>query len=472
MKKIYSTLFLVLLFNILLSQKETNYWYFGSNAGLFFNNAPPVPLTNGVLGASEGSASISDSNGNLLFYTNGETVWNKNHQIMTNGTGLWGDELCLSSTQAAIIIPQPLSTNIYYIFTTEGQAGLCSGGYGGISYSIVDMSLSSGNGSVTTKNVPLLTPTAEKVTAVHNSNGTDIWIMTRHWGSNAKYAWLMTSSGLNTTAVISNIGAAQNYTINSNAGTQGYMKFSPDGKKLACVEGFAGTIELFDFNSTTGTLSNLMTLPGASYGVEFSSDSKRLYGTSWNSNILQWDLTLATETLINNSQTLIHQTPFSSTMDITLGLQLGSDCRIYVARDFNDTIGVIQNPGQLGLSCNYNHNGIPLSGKYSNSGLPNFIQSYFKNCSPVGINEIELESTLTVFPNPFASEINIILKQNFKQATFIIRDVLGQIVLFDKINDVHNSHTNKIAVNFLSSGIYFFEMTIDGNSIVKKIIKE
>ena len=111
----------------------------------------PVALTNGALTTTEGVATISDNSGNLLFYTNGITVWNRNHLIMTNGSGLLGD---FSSTQSAIIVQKPLSTNIYYIFTSDNDAGP-----DGIRWSEVDMNLSSGLGAITTnKNIALLSP--------------------------------------------------------------------------------------------------------------------------------------------------------------------------------------------------------------------------------------------------------------------------------------------------------------------------
>ena len=65
------------------SQKQANIWYFGKNAGLDFNSGTAIPLTDGAMNTWEGCASIADPNGNLLFYTDGITVWNKNHTFQT-----------------------------------------------------------------------------------------------------------------------------------------------------------------------------------------------------------------------------------------------------------------------------------------------------------------------------------------------------------------------------------------------------
>lgn len=144
------------------SQNETNNWYFGANAGLNFSTIPPTILTNGMLITTEGCSSISDAFGNILFYSDGITVYDKTHNIMSNGTGLFGNS---STTQSSIIVKEPGNNNIYYIFTlgASGSGSLCS--------SKVDMNLSAGMVSVTVKNNLLGTIISEKLTSVKHCNG-------------------------------------------------------------------------------------------------------------------------------------------------------------------------------------------------------------------------------------------------------------------------------------------------------------
>eukprot|EP01035_Chromulina_nebulosa_P055523 gene55523-76076_t len=100
----YIILFFVWLIAVPLSiqaQKENNIWYFGNNCGLDFSTTPPTALTNGKINTNEGCSSVSDAQGNLLFYTDGLTVWNKNHAVMDNGTGLKGNS---SSTQSSVVV--------------------------------------------------------------------------------------------------------------------------------------------------------------------------------------------------------------------------------------------------------------------------------------------------------------------------------------------------------------------------------
>jgi hypothetical protein len=118
--KIKLFLILLLVSSFVMAQGEANIWYFGQNAGLDFNSGAPVALTNGQLSTTEGCASICNAGGQLLFYTDGSTVYNRIHQIMINGTDLFGHS---SSSQSATIVPKPGSTTLYYIFTLDFQAG-------------------------------------------------------------------------------------------------------------------------------------------------------------------------------------------------------------------------------------------------------------------------------------------------------------------------------------------------------------
>ena len=167
----------------LWSQKQASVWYFGHHAGLDFRSGEPVALTDGALNTNEGSASICDEAGNLLFYTDGVTVWNREHHVMPNGRNLWGH----STTTQTLIVPKPGVDPIYYIFTASPQhdyvfgAGTDSVGF---HYTVVDMRMASGLGDVTVKNILLFRNTTEKVTAVHHANGMDIWVVAHEWGNN------------------------------------------------------------------------------------------------------------------------------------------------------------------------------------------------------------------------------------------------------------------------------------------------
>jgi len=367
MKNVIQFVVLGLLSLQLYAQGEANIWYFGNKAGLDFNSGSPVALTDGQMVTVEGCAAISNTLGQLLFYTNGITVWNKNHQIMPNGNGLSGD---FSSTQSAIIVPKPNSTTSYYIFTV-GELGNSDG----LQYSIIDMALDNGLGDVTlSKNIFLQAPVCEKLTAVQNTAGDGYWIVTHGYGNNSFYAYSITATGLATTPVISNVGSIikdnKRYTV-------GYLKFSPDGTKVISCN-YQVNIELFDFDAVTGIISNprLVSNKLANYGVEFSPSGKIAYVTEGDkfekTQLNQYDLT---DTNIPNTETRLYDG--LSFKDEMGGLQLAINGKIYVSNIDKYYLSVINNPDVLGFGCDFQYNKINLGSGISNLGLPQFIQSYF-----------------------------------------------------------------------------------------------
>ncbi len=368
MKKSLIILFLIIISIHSFAQKQTAFWYFGDLAGLDFNSGNPVALSDGMLATNEGCAAISNYNGNLLFYTDGSTVWNKDHEIMLNGENLNGN---LSSTNSAIIIPKPDNIGIYYIFTVDDLAGA-----NGLQYSEVDMQLDGDLGGVTSnKNILLHTPTTEKVTAVKHQNDIDWWVLSHKFNSKDFVAYLVSSSGVSS-PIISNIGT----TITGNtSNTVGAMKFSPNGRKVAIANSYENReVQLFDFNDLTGALSNPITLTGFNgitgnvYGVEFSLDSKLLYVTDFGGSLYQYNLELATPTSIINSKLEI-----ANNISGLGALQIAPNGKIYIAREFISYLSVIDDPNVLGTGCNYRDVGISLNNRRSKLGLPPFIQSYF-----------------------------------------------------------------------------------------------
>ncbi|MBQ0768463.1 MAG: hypothetical protein KBT58_04175, partial [Bizionia sp.] len=275
-------LLFLLSFVFTYGQNEASNWYFGDNAGINFdtNTGTITALSDGQLATVEGCTTISDGNGNLVMYTDGTTVYNANHNTMTNGTGLFGDA---SSSQSAIIVPKPEDPNIYYIFTVGSNQNPT-----GLNYSIVDMTAINGNGAVTNKNINLLAACSEKISAVLKDCITgNIWVIAFSSntgnstnGMNTFHAYEVSNLGVNTTAITSSL----NVSVND---TRGNLKFSPDGNRLACANAQDGLF-IADFDKQTGLVTNRQSLqistPNSNrpYGVEFSPDSQLLYVTSSN----------------------------------------------------------------------------------------------------------------------------------------------------------------------------------------------
>ncbi|RIV53617.1 PKD domain-containing protein [Flagellimonas taeanensis] len=340
---------------------EASVWYFGNKAGLDFRSGTPVALPDGQMETKEGCATISDSSGKLLFYTDGSNIWNRDHQIMPNGSGLLGDT---SSSQSAIIVPKPEDSNVYYVFTVDEERGPH-----GINFSEVNMGLDGGLGDIVVKNVPLYTPSMEKLTAVKHANGRDVWVLTHDWFNADFKVFLVTPAGVNTTPVVSTAGLFMTYSTNGTEGI-GYLKVSPNGKKVAICHRFRA-LELLDFDTSTGRLSNALVLSrhSANYGVEFSPSSQVLYMSDLDGPIYQYDLSASD---IPGSEIAINQNNFGEH-----ALQVGIDGKIYITNRYRNTLSVVHDPDEVGAACNYEYAAIDLGTGISVSGLPQFIQSYF-----------------------------------------------------------------------------------------------
>lgn len=343
------------------AQSEGDIWYFGYGAGVSFASGSPVSITDGQMDTDEGCATICDTDGNLLFYTDGTRVWNRIHNIMPNASDLMGD---FSSAQSAIIIPKPGSDDVYYIFTVPAVGNAV-----GMRYSELDLSLQGGLGNVTAvKNVPLMTPSCEKVTAIQHANGDDFWVVGLKQGTNDYYAFLVTASGVQTSAVISSTGS----TPLDGGDGMGYLRASSDGKWICAAHDFLHVADLMKFDSQTGIVSDALTLTNFNrpYGVEFSPNNQVLYIGIINGEVYQYDLSSNDPTTIANSRTTIGST------NIAGALQLGPDQKIYHTNYLKRSLSVIENPNVLGTGCNYVDGAIPLDDMGS-LGLPTFFASIF-----------------------------------------------------------------------------------------------
>ncbi|MBS3999687.1 MAG: hypothetical protein KGZ71_04315 [Desulfobulbaceae bacterium] len=364
----------------LLSQKETTNWNFGQNAAITFNthNNEPVFVNGSQLNSWEGCASISDKNGNLLFYTNGVTVWNKKNMVMDGGNGLLGHN---SATQSSIALRRPLHDNQYYIFTVDAVESNSRG----LNMSIVDMSQNGGLGKVTTKNINIHPKPIERVLAIPHANQKDFWVIV-HISQTTNYlAYKVDENGVVGDPVISN-------GINTaNRPTGHTLKSTVDGKRIASTHSFAGVIELFDFDNYSGkmTLTNNLQHPYFSwpYGVEFSPDGKYLYASLFQPcRLIQMDVSKQSEQEILNSMIILAE---NKTATFYFGsLQLGINGKIYVAQDGDQYLGVIKKPNEPGKDCDFVSKGMAmLNGASSRLGLPTFVQNYISqvsHCDPKG----------------------------------------------------------------------------------------
>jgi hypothetical protein len=463
MRQLLLSLTIFLTVTAVHGQKYGNVWQFGNSVGIDFNTCNPT-VVSGSNSGTEGCSAICDSTGQLLFYTNSDNVWDRSHNAMSNGTLISSN----GTLSQVLIIPKPLSVNLYYIITTKVQAA----GSLTLQYHVVDMALNGGSGDVTIKNNVLSTlNVTEQISATFHSNGTDIWLMTHEYGSGNFLAFLVSSTGISSTPVISNAGPAHVACI-SNINARGEIKFSPDGSKLAFnANGVGGNdpsnlLTLCDFDKNTGVVSNPLNLPFSrgEFGLSFSPDNSKLYGTTWKAfnftsgdynYLYQFDLSGGVPSTIISSKQIID----SMQVPVSYGsLKIGPDGKIYVRYTGSGYLGVIHSPNQPGAACNFVRNGFLIGSQSGQYGLNNYIE-YAAYCNTTAISTwAGSKNQINIAPNPFSTQTVLRTDNYCRNATLTVYNSFGQIV--KEIKNI-SGETILLSRDDLPGGLYFIRLTQD-----------
>lgn len=341
---------------IVWAQNQNNNWHFGNGAAINFNSGTPVSITTSAIVSVEGCASVSDpTTGALLFYTNGLQIWNANNTVMPNGNGLLAGAAS-SATQGVVIVAYPNQPQKYFVFTVDEAL---NSGNNGFRYSIVDMTLNNGLGDVvpTQKNILIQTNTTERLSVASKADGSGFWVLIHERGNNVFKAYEVNANGLNTTPVISAIGAVHSTVQLPNGDdTMGYLRFNHDFGKVAVAVYAAKKIQIFDFDNCSGIVSNPITVStlDSPYGLEFSPDNTKLYYSIYyeaglNGAIYQIDMQAPN---ISSSSVLVG---LSSSLNFQCvgALQLAPDGIIYIAINSESWLSAITEPNVLGPACNF-----------------------------------------------------------------------------------------------------------------------
>ncbi len=361
--------------------QQANHWYFGDQAGIRFSSGAPEVLLDGMMRSVEGAASISDAEGNLLFYTNGGPVqsstpyrygrvYDREHNVMPNGDlELSGG--CNSAKQGALIVQDPSDDQHYYLFTLDcAEHGLV----GGLRYSEVDMTLNGGLGDVTSIGNSLLSGVTESMIGIRHANGTDVWVLVHGVNNNQYHAFLVSATGI-TGPVTTSIGP----TFDNQPGDMTV-------DLLSSRVHYAGSSHssLLDFDASTGVLSNVLDLERTVFSCAFSPSGRYLYTCSFLENelIYQYDLEAAD---IVASELVVHSGgPHAQT-----ALRLAPDGKIYVGHRNVDNLGVIHYPDSQGTACAVASIGLDLQDRKCQASLPVFVNDLLQPL-PTAVTEVPL----------------------------------------------------------------------------------
>ncbi len=423
-------------------QKINDNWFFGNKASLNFSTGGPISGNSSQMNTYEGTAAISDEFGQLLFYTDGRRVLNKNHSVMQNGSGLSGSGITF--IQGVIILPYPNNFNEYLIFTTNGNPSSNI-----VAYSKVDMSRNNGLGAVVEKNIPLLNENGntswdyniEAITSVNN-NDENYWVLIPY--GDKLYSYKVDDSGVNTTpyeSQITNVGNTATSKLNS-------LKVSPDKSLLGITQFFEKKASIYNFDSNTGKVIGQPLVVFNSntqiYSLEYSDDSSIAWFSGF-FDIFGQDL--------NNLQS--PPVVISSSEEFG-SIQKGVNNVIYISRPNSDYLSSIDNYNDLN-SARLNLNSVYLGGNKSLLGLPQLVPLLEKNgnCIPS-----------IILSNPEANNSFLYEASNYIETNGNYKISPNQNIRFEAGNYIEMLPGTEVIENSI------FEAYIEDCSLFKKAKKE
>ncbi|MEP7263578.1 MAG: T9SS type A sorting domain-containing protein [Bacteroidota bacterium] len=503
MKRICLLLFLPILFSQnIFSQGVNNVWITGyftwapfpwGNTVTDFSSGGPISVAQNMnLSFMRTNASIADTAGNLLFYTNGFNVCNALGEVMPNGSGLDSSDFYSSwyedgmpNPQGALIIPYPSHPDSFFLIHQTADyvqfGSVLTVAPFELYYSIIDMTLDSGRGDLVERQVTFLENTlqAGRLTACKHANGRDWWLVTRKCYSDIFYTFLITPDGISSPLTQQIGDTLQPPDI-------GQVCFSPQGDKYALVDHLNG-LRLFDFDRCTGIFSNPIYIPLDSdfvKGVAFSPNGQFLYVTNdtcvyqynmWSSNIDSSKLTVALW-----DSTYSPQWPSATTFYTP---QLGPDGKIYIScGNGSDVMHVINQPDSSGIACDVCQHCITLPTYNSFGCVPNH-PNYF-----LGAETGSICDSLTVNSNQNFYSENIPLKiypnpaQNFFWIDYYITNSTtnGELIMFNTLGEVVMRKTlfsyfrsAKVECKKLLQGVYYVSIIAENKMIASgKFVKQ
>ena len=470
----------------------------GSNTLIHFpigGGPPQISSTTGTIPFNYANASISDANGNFLFFSNGIEVFDKNYQIIPG---------CITQTpytiqmaavglnryNAGLFLPWPDDTNKYILFYCVPEVpvintGSCPGGYGWLFshlyYTVLDKSLNGGSGGKVSANNSVYIDTLVHLgglAAVQHANGRDWWVLTKQRCSSNFNILLFTPSGIQQTFVQS-VGQSMSSGLNFSV-----ARFSHDGSTLI-ISSDDTIMNLYKFDRCNGVLYDpqiVNTSPKGEIYTEFSLNSRLLYKNSEPQGLqtAQYDLNFYYQpiTFLNNRKYI---DPVIDTASCGQGAgsassacfpSLAPDGKIYWGHCYTCNLSVINYPDSLDTLCNMEYNTIQLPMPHSGA-LPQFPN--FKLGPVIGsicdsltlISELN-NISVSMYPSPVEEKLTITSQKLLQNVSIHLFDQMGRLVL-----DQNFSSGTVFQINipsYIRSGLYVVQIHSEKGNVSRKVI--
>lgn len=425
------------------------------------------------------NSNITNSNGELLFSSNGSFVANALGDTMVNGSSLapswytsqYQDGFAIP--QGVLIIPKPEDPDIYYLFHVTIDVPLtASAQY--LYYSVIDMSLEGGLGAVVTKNQVLINDdlNSGKLSAVRHANGRDWWVFTHKLNTDLFYRLLVTPEGIQVDGTQA-VGPPQSPDA-------GQVCFSPQGDMFGY---FYEDLRVFPIDRCTGLFSEPVISttdrfePGR--GLAFSPSGRFLY-ISTVLDVYQFDMEApdiaASEVHIAHWDSTY--SPFPPFAALFSNMQLAPDGKIYIGTgNSTQVLHVIHNPDEPGLACILEQHGIQLERYFSNS-LPNHPNYHLgpvdgSVCDSLGINMglapgfLEEGPGVRAYPNPTNGAFMLSYPAQPVRGVLEVRNTAGQLVLREPLPQWSTVHRVELQA---APGMYHAQVRWGAVSISTRLI--
>ena len=369
--------------------KHADAWLFGEKAGISFKSGVAQNIATNAMDTKRATATYADENGDLLLYSNGQKVWNKNGQVIQGADNLIDDD---DPFYSGLIVPIPENPDQFYVFSIEKSSSSIT--ELPIYYTKIDLSLNGGNGGVAESRMALWSGTSFGITSVKHCNNKDYWIIIHKGLGNQFLTFSITKDGITNASnpITSVVGTS--FSGSSNTLAQEIIASQDGSKVLISRPGGPqfGFFELFGFDNSTGEITeSLRTVPGLGQigGIAFSPDAKYFYISRLResklsgSDLLNKYSLLQFSTSSNASDQIFEQTYVGTPDPSNSGsyifepgrfgkLRLGPDGKIYLAHRDANFLSVIHKPDELLDASNFEYQGLTLDQK-SSSDLPNTV---------------------------------------------------------------------------------------------------